>query len=117
VTGSHSGPEFDEFVGLDEPEEEDHVDGESTDSMVSAIQLSAAAFTPVLPDAAAADAPPRSSPYIKRMSNAGGGTIFYHARPNLPPTAGGEASRRAASGGALGQLVGSVVGGLPTQER
>jgi hypothetical protein len=110
VTGHHSGAEFDEFVGLDEPEE-DHVDGESTDSMVSAVQLSA--FAP--PDAAAAaDAPPRSSPYIKRMSNAGG-TIFYQTRPTAPPPP--TVSRGAGGGGALGQLVGSVTGGLPTQER
>ena len=102
-------------MGEDEPEEEDQVDGESTDSMVSAAQLSAAFASPSGVPLEAVDATTRS-PYIKRVSNTGG-AIFYQARPLVsgPPTAAEELllprGRRTGSG--LGQL---VTGGLPTQE-
>jgi hypothetical protein len=57
---------------VDEEDEEDHVDGESTDSMVSAAVF--AASTP-RPDAAAA-----ASPFlVKRTPNASG-AIYYQAR-------------------------------------
>jgi hypothetical protein len=57
---------------LEVEDDEDHVDGESTDSMVSAAVF--AASTP-RPDAAAA-----ASPFlVKRTSNASG-AIYYQAR-------------------------------------
>jgi hypothetical protein len=67
---------------LEVEDEEDHVDGESTDSMVSAAVF--AASTP-RPDAAAAAA---ASPFlVKRTSNASG-AIYYQARAVKPATAG-----------------------------
>jgi hypothetical protein len=68
---------------VEEEDEEDHVDGESTDSMVSAAVF--AASTP-RPDAAA-------SPFlVKRTSNASG-AIYYQARAVNPAAADEQASK------------------------
>ncbi len=71
---------------VEEEDEEDHVDGESTDSMVSAAVF--AASTP-RPDAAAAAA----SPFlVKRTSNASG-AIYYQARAVNPAAGEDQASK------------------------
>jgi hypothetical protein len=72
---------------VEEEDEEDHVDGESTDSMVSAAVF--AASTP-RPDAAAAAA---ASPFlVKRTSNASG-AIYYQARAVNPAAADEQTSK------------------------
>jgi hypothetical protein len=75
----------------EEEDEEDHVDGESTDSMVSAAVF--AASTP-RPDAVAAAA---ASPFlVKRTSNASG-AIYYQARA-VNPAAGEEQASKVKGG-------------------